>query len=445
MTLKEKKIKQKQRVLQIVDVDDIKTHMKTQKYRETLTYFSEKYDCSKNIIDEIIDELNLHKSVEDSQAMRIATNMRKYGAGTKPRKPIIDRDLLYKYYIEEFLPIEEVIKKFDNKYTRTQITNALHDYNIRRDKKSNPNYKWDDELKKKHEESFIKKYGFSSPMKNPDVINKGKQTCIDRYGEDYWDKWHEKLQTAYTEKTGFENPFQDVENIRNSMLEKYGVEYSSQLSSVIEKSKQTKLDRYGNSGYNNIDKIRQTNLEKYGVEFASKLPQIQEKIRQTNLDRYGVECTLCLPQANNIKRVHTIPNERFFKLLEDIGLKYEKDFFREFPLMRKQYDFRIGKYLIEINPTISHNSTFNPWSNKGIDMYYHQQKSMLATENGYRCIHIFDWNDAKLIVNNILNNVYTIDVTYAKPNPHYVNIKTNTLCDKDDENCVVVYDDGAVE
>ena len=40
-----------------------------------------------------------------------------------------------------------------------------------------------------------------------------------------------------------------------------------------EKIKQSKLERYGDSDYNNMDKLRQTNMEKYGVPYAVYLPK----------------------------------------------------------------------------------------------------------------------------------------------------------------------------
>ena len=42
---------------------------------------------------------------------------------------------------------------------------------------------------------------------------------------------------------------------------------------------------------NRIQKIKETMLEKYGVENASQIVESQEKKKQTNLERYGVEYT----------------------------------------------------------------------------------------------------------------------------------------------------------
>ena len=56
----------------------------------------------------------------------------------------------------------------------------------------------------------------------------------------------------------------DHTKIKKNNLEKYGVESFFQTPEFQEKTRKTKLDRYGSEIYNNIDKAKQTNLEKYG-------------------------------------------------------------------------------------------------------------------------------------------------------------------------------------
>lgn len=57
----------------------------------------------------------------------------------------------------------------------------------------------------------------------------------------------------------------------------------------VEKTKNTKLERYGNPSYNNPEKTKQTCLEKYGVENPLASQKIKDKYKQTCLKRYGVE------------------------------------------------------------------------------------------------------------------------------------------------------------
>jgi len=57
----------------------------------------------------------------------------------------------------------------------------------------------------------------------------------------------------------------------------------------IDKIKQTKFKKYGNSVYVNSDKAKQTCLEKYGVDNASKSDDVIEKIKKINQEKYGVD------------------------------------------------------------------------------------------------------------------------------------------------------------
>jgi hypothetical protein len=90
------------------------------------------------------------------------------------------------------------------------------------------------------------------------------------------------------------------------------------------------------------------------------------------------------------------PNESFAKKLEAKNLAYE----REYCINRKLFDFKVSNCLIEIDPTFTHNSTFTPFAyNKPLDKNYHKNKTDLATSQGFRCIHIFDWDDQDKIIN----------------------------------------------
>lgn len=88
--------------------------------------------------------------------------------------------------------------------------------------------------------------------------------------------------------------------------------------------------------------------------------------------------------------------ERFFNLN---WIKYEREFGlnntdTDCDNVQFRYDFKIGKYLIDINPTWTHSSTHwyrKFWNKK--DTKYHYYKTSVAEQNWYQCIHIFDWDD----------------------------------------------------
>ena len=94
--------------------------------------------------------------------------------------------------------------------------------------------------------------------------------------------------------------------VKQTNLERYGVENPSQSQEIISKTRKTNLDKYGvenpASSKEVQEKIKQTNLERYGVEYSCLNKDVQEKIKQTNLERYGVEYGVMTDTA---KRNHT--------------------------------------------------------------------------------------------------------------------------------------------
>lgn len=140
------------------------------------------------------------------------------------------------------------------------------------------------------------------------------------------------------------------------------------------------------------DRTRLTNESKYGVEFAMQSPEIAKKYSNTILSKYGVpyycmtdDCKSA--QGNIISSV----NRYIGRKLSDLGLRYEF----EYKIDAMSYDIHIvdTNILLEIDPTYTHNAIGNHWNSRGISSDYHLTKTQLAAENGYRCIHIFDWDN----------------------------------------------------
>ena len=99
------------------------------------------------------------------------------------------------------------------------------------------------------------------------------------------------------------------------------------------------------------------------------------------------------------KGIESAANSFFKNLLDQNGIDYEI----EFPIHRKQYDFKVENTLIEINPSITHNSTFGVYNDPPKDKLYHLEKSKLASLNNFRCIHVWEWDDFDKIINLISN------------------------------------------
>lgn len=414
-----------------------------QGWKTVIENLSKKYDYPVNTIKIFLKSNGFEPPRSDAQLKRISTNLERYGAGSKPRKPEVDRNLLYKYYVEDFKDLQEIVDLFDKKYTKSQIRDALGRYDIKRNKKDNPNYRWSDSSREKRKNTCVKRYGVDNPMKNSEVLQKSLTSREQIYGEDWGKQITEKARTTYFNKTGIANPFQDVENVENGRFLKYGVRKAGDIPGVVEKRRETWQTHFSDdiALKRLCDKREATLLMRYGDSHYCN----HEKTVNTCRQKYGVDYAVLLPAANNKHKVNSAPNERFHKLLIEHGLVEGEGFFREFLVEGKQFDFKIGNYLIEIDPAVTHNSTWNPWIKGGIDPYYHQLKSKIAFNNGYRCIHVFDWMDPEKILVDVINKEVPLKITFEEPRVHYFSMKQKGLCDENTPKRVVIYDDGSIE
>ena len=220
------------------------------------------------------------------------------------------------------------------------------------------------------------RYGFDNAMKNEDIKNKAKKTNVERYGVD------NVMKNSEISNKSKETRFQ-----------RYGVHWTEEMA---DKCKATWLDHLGVDNPSKcsevIDKITETFLNKYGVKRAINVPEFRQKMIDTMIERYGVPY-YCLTEeyrSSDHFRISKV-NKSFGEMLESHGISYEM----EFRIDSKSYDFHIlgTNMLIEINPSYTHNVIGNHWNKNGLEEDYHLNKTKIAQEHGYRCIHIFDWDN----------------------------------------------------
>jgi hypothetical protein len=150
-----------------------------------------------------------------------------------------------------------------------------------------------------------------------------KNTMVNKYGVEYAAQsqiFKDKMKETTIEKYGVENANQSEvvkEKIRETNLEKYGVEYGLQSEEVKEKRRVTNLEKYGFENPLQREEIKekskQTSLKKYNVEYPSQSELVKAKIRETNLENYGVNYGF---QNENVKE--KIKNTN----LEKYGVEY---------------------------------------------------------------------------------------------------------------------------
>lgn len=289
--------------------------------------------------------------------------------------------------------------------------------------------------------TFIKKYG-GNPFQSDSVKSKIKETNLRKYGVENvmsLDSTKSKIRATSIERYGVDNPMKSDSvkfKSKESSLSKYGVSHPKKSEEVKRRCEKSLVEKYGVRNVFQLDevksKIRDTNLSRYGVEIPTKSDIVKDKTKSTcierydnesyigsedyfnktistNTDKYGVPfyCMTdhCRKSANVISKI----NLRFGELLEKNNIEYEY----ECRLGNYSYDLHIinSNILIEIDPTYTHNSLYGFKSKDPIPNDYHMNKSLNARLSGFRCIHIFDWDNWNKLVEIINNNK---NIIYAR-------------------------------
>ena len=246
-------------------------------------------------------------------------------------------------------------------------------------KYGNANYNNQEKIK----ETNLEKYGVSTTLRTDKAISKAKQAIKDKYGVEYFFCNREQFKSVSLAKYGVEHPMQNEsvkdklsntkfinwndknynsEKCTQTFINRYGIKRPFQMQRFIDKANKTKKLRYGNKNYNNREKAMKTLYEKYGEDYYNK-----------QLSNIG----------NRISKINK-------KFAEYIGTN---EF--EFPVGKYSYDLKVGDTLIEINPIFTHNSAPSKLYGRfgSLDKMYHYNKTFIAQQVGYRCIHVFDWDD----------------------------------------------------
>ena len=159
------------------------------------------------------------------------------------------------------------------------------------------------------------RFGGNAPACSKDVINKMKQTNLERHGDENFNNRTKANQTLLERYGGVGNASEIIKSkqqqtclerygVNNGMKAKeivskikannkkdFGVEWVFQRPEIQQKSIDTCIERYGTRHYTNPEKARQTikenNLEKYCVEHTFQRQDVKQKSIDTCIKRYG--------------------------------------------------------------------------------------------------------------------------------------------------------------
>jgi hypothetical protein len=127
----------------------------------------------------------------------------------------------------------------------------------------------------KYSEGYSKRCSRKCSWNDPNVVEKRKKTCLEKYGVDSFTKTYE-----YLVKT------------KETNNEKYGTDFYLQSNDIKNKTIKYNLDKYGVNHHMKskefIDKFKKMNIDKFGVDNVSKLDYIKDKKRNTFQKNYGI-------------------------------------------------------------------------------------------------------------------------------------------------------------
>lgn len=259
-----------------------------------------------------------------------------------------------------------------------------------------------EEIKQKKQATTLKHYGVPFGAQCTEVRTKMQNTCLSKYGTPYGGTTPEALQKK-----------------RDTCMQKYGVPDIHQSQEWQAQRRGMSLDEW--MAYRNTKKPFQTltpdekqqrqrdSLERHLQIYGSTrhdAPLKLERERETCMQKYGVPYPCMTKQARARSSNNSRPNQIFESLLKNFQISYE----REFVVDDRSYDFKVKDVLVEIDPSATHNCTWEDRTSVQGDRFYHQKKSKLAASRGYRCIHVWDWDDLELVASQLLSK----QVVYAR-------------------------------
>lgn len=214
-----------------------------------------------------------------------------------------------------------------------------------------------------------------------------------------------KTQATSMERYGCKAPGNNPEarkKASETMMKTLGVPYAMMNDEVRKRGEQTLLEKYGvtNAGKAEevIEKRKQTNKERYGDVMPFNRPECYEKQHQTIMERYGVMYASLLPQVQNKQGHISNINKDIANKLNSIG--YDTSF--EKYLDGKYFDIELidDQILLEINPSYTH-AAIEHYNLFAVPSTYHLYKTQLANEHGYQCIHLWDWDNVDIVINQL--------------------------------------------
>lgn len=233
-----------------------------------------------------------------------------------------------------------------------------------------------DKIRKTHEENWGG-IGFASE----ELAERSKKTFKEKYGEDIYNSPYKSflIVKAFEEKYGVSHPMfipGIKEKAMNTIKEKHGG-LGGNVNSIQEKTKKR------------IEEFKELYDKDYTLVEISEIMGVSLNTVRVWAKKIGIELTpsSILNQTWNLMLYKETGIEFKFegKIYDDN--KKKVDLYNE--------EFKLA---IEINPTITHSTQPTFFHGKKVTIKYHQERAIMAEQNGWNLIQVFDWDKPEDII-----------------------------------------------
>ena len=183
---------------------------------------------------------------------------------------------------------------------------------------------------------------------------------------------------------------------KETVMEKYGVEYAAQSEVIKEKSRKTNLERYGVENTFAVEefkeKSKKTNLKKFGTEYALGAKEIREKIADTCIKKYGKPYVVLTDeqQAERTRKWHEKDEQRVKKTKETNIKKYGAEYFIQSQAYKNKIQEKFdadhisrSQYIAEKQPEMIEKRRETSMERFGVPCYFQTQECIEKIKEMY--------------------------------------------------------------
>lgn len=180
---------------------------------------------------------------------------------------------------------------------------------------------------KKRNRTVKHKYGVNNVFQLERVKEKITQTCLEKYGSK---RITNPLKISQTKNEWSQNK-------RDAVSKK--ISQAHHLRNKVEKKKSTNL-------------YKETCKRRYGVDFYSQLEEVKKNNKEKHIEMWNNKTK---EEKNKILyRLHNITCSNIESRINTILFSWDIEYVHSFYLRHKQFDFKIGRVLIEVNGDFYH-------------------------------------------------------------------------------------------